>query len=85
MKEKPIPMPAEMFGRLMEFLDRTHQMTCDPDFVADTVVLGEKLWDEVKDLAEQQGFAPTHTVVHTDSPPAGASRRGSRCASRPPR
>jgi hypothetical protein len=66
---RTIPLSTEQFALLYEYLDREHSITGDPYVIGETTKIGKRLWDEVRQLADEHGFVPTHARIedaHTD-------------------
>jgi hypothetical protein len=61
-----VTLSDEEFALLYEYLDREHSIVFDPNTVGQTTKLGKKLWDRIQEVANEQGFVPTHESIHSE-------------------
>lgn len=53
-----IVLTQEQFSMLWTYLNRQYRVVSDPRYVGETVKIGEKLWQAVREIAEAQDFTP---------------------------
>lgn len=57
-KRPTITLTEEQFGQIFTYLDREHRLVGDPNYHRETVALGMKVWDMVRDIATEHDFSP---------------------------
>jgi hypothetical protein len=56
MEDMAITLTDEQFGLVLALLDRLSQSSNDPKFVGDTIKLEDRVFNEMLEVAEEQGF-----------------------------
>ena len=63
-----ITLTDEQFTLLWTYLDREHRLVDDPRYVGETLKLGERLWEIVREVAVAQDFTvPDESTAGPDA------------------